>query len=126
MLRVILAAGAIALATQAQATTITLDFSGDICNGGNACFNGSSIDQSYGDIAGQLDVVYDADRNTAALEDLLSWGTGYETLTGVAYGLSSAGGWNSAGGLSIELQAVAGYQVTLMSFDIAPYSQQDP
>lgn len=131
MLRIILAAGAVAFASQVHGATVTLDFlgdeggggetnhfAGDICNGGNACGNGDLIDQSFGDVAGKVDVVYDADRDTAALENLRYWSTGYATLTGVAYGAFAGGG------LSIELQALAGYSVSLKGFDIAPYLGQ--
>lgn len=101
-----LAAGA------AQSATLTFD--GNICSGAS-CSNGNSIDQTYGDIAGQIDVEYDANRSTAALDDLYFWTTGYETLTNVAYGTSGAGG------LSIVINALAGFNVALSSFDIAPY-----
>jgi hypothetical protein len=112
-----LLAATLALATPAAATTVTLDFDGDICTNlaSGACFNGASIDQDYGDIAGQVDVIYDADRGTAALQPLFYWSAGYEDLTGIAYGV------NGGGGLSITLDAMAGYEISLQSFDIAPY-----
>jgi hypothetical protein len=109
-------AATLAFAAPAAATTVTLDFAGDICDTPtSACFNGVAISQSYGDIAGQVDVRYNADRSTPALSPLLYWSTGYETLTDVAYG--SLG----LGGISIALVAQTGFQITLMGFDIAPY-----
>lgn len=105
---------AIALSTSA-ASAATLTFDGDICNGGNSCSNGQTLDQSYGDIAGQVDIVYDADRGTVAKEDILFWSTGYETLQNVGYSLSSGVG------MAIDFVAAAGYSVTLGGFDIAPY-----
>lgn len=114
------AAAAVALllsSPAAMATTFTLDFSGNICGitGTSACGNGSTIGQNYGDIAGQLDVIYDANRNTTTTTNVFHWGTGYETLSNVAYGT------NGGGGLSILFQPLAGFQVTLTGFDIAPY-----
>jgi hypothetical protein len=110
--RTLLAAVFSALALGANAAT--LDFSGTICSG-SACSNGSAIDQSYGDIAGEIDVRYDADRATGNLDNLFFWSTGYETLSGVAYGKLNGGG------LSIALVAEDGFDVMLTGFDIAPY-----
>ena len=107
------------LASPAVSAAYILDFSGDICTtAAGVCANGSSISQDYGDIAGQLDVIYDANRNTATEQELRWWGTGYETLTGVAYG--TLGG----GGLSILFKPEAGYEVSVTSFDIAPYANR--
>ncbi|KPP87117.1 MAG: putative extracellular protein [Rhodobacteraceae bacterium HLUCCA08] len=107
------------LASGAGAATMTLDFSGDICNGGGSCGSGSQIDQSYGDVAGQVDVIHDADRSLPGLQDLRHWGPGYETLDHVAYGLLNGGG------LSILFDALAGYEVTVHGFDIAPYADRE-
>lgn len=114
------AAALLLSAPTAMATTFTLDFSGNICgaSGTSVCGNGSVISQDYGDIAGQLDVIYDADRNTATTTNVFHWGTGYETLGNVAFG--NLGG----GGLSILFQPLAGFQVTLTGFDIAPYANR--
>lgn len=71
ILSLILAFGMAAGAAQSA----TLDFSGNICGGGNACINGAKIDQSYGDIVGQVDVIYDGNRTTAALESLIYFST---------------------------------------------------
>lgn len=105
----------------AMATTFTLDFSGNICgaSGTSACGNGSTIGQNYGDVAGELDVIYDADRDTAGTSNVFHWGGGYETLSNVAYGT------NGRGGLSILFQPLTGFQVTLTGFDIAPYANRE-
>ena len=122
-MRLVLALSAALLAApvaQAATTTpFTLDFSGDICTTTTgACTNGSSISQDYGDIAGMLDIIYDANRNTPASDDLRHWGSGYETLANVAYGT------NGGGGLSILFQPLAGHVVTITGFDIAPYANR--
>lgn len=117
MIRNMFALAAISLAAPAYATTYTLTFDqSDACL--VACTIGSDILQSYGDVAGQVDVVYDANRATPELENLYYWSTGYETLTDVAYGI------NRAGGLSITINALTGFQVSLLGFDIAPYNDR--
>lgn len=98
----------------AWAATYTLDFNGNIC-GGLACIAVSPIDQSYGDVAGAVDVTFDANLSTAAATSAYWWPAGYETLVNVAYG--DAGG----GGLGITFAAAAGKKVTINGFDIAPY-----
>lgn len=112
----VLLAATLLFGTPAAATTVTLDFAGAICTTfTGACFNGALIEQDYGDIAGEVDVIYDANRATAALDAMQYWSTGYETLTDVAYG--TLGG----GGASITLDAMTGFEISLQSFDIAPY-----
>ena len=101
------------------ASAALLDFSGNICaTAGGVCGNGSAIDQSYGDIAGVLDVTWDGDRSAAGLQPVMHWGTGYESLSHVAYGA------NGGGGLSILFQALPGFEVSVSAFDIAPYANR--
>ena len=100
-----------------SASAATLSFDGDICAGGTSCSNGETVDQSYGDLTG-VDVIYDAYVSTAAQENLSYWGTGYETLTGVVYGFSGGGG------ASITFEAMAGYEVSVGGFDLAPYANR--
>ena len=124
-MRLVLALSAAMLAApvaEAATTDFTLDFSGDICTttaGGpmnQTCGNGSRISQDYGDIAGKLDVIHDANRTAAGLQDLFYWGTGYASLDNVAYGT------NGGGGLSILFQPEAGHFVTVTGFQIAHYN----
>jgi len=102
--------------TVAQATV--LDFNGSICGG--ACSNGLTIDQTYGDIAGQLDVAYAhrvASGNSASDEAFLKWwDTGYSNLTNVAWG-----GIDGSGVSEIKLIPAAGFKVTLNSFDLGAF-----
>lgn len=99
----------------AAAATYTLDFDGSICNGGNVCGDGNRIDQSYGDVAGMVDVTTTSDRNNASAMGVYFWATGYESLVNVAYGDLSAGG------IGITFAAAPGKEVTIDGFDIAPY-----
>lgn len=102
----------------AQAATYTLDFAGDICGTGTgACANGSAIAQGYGDVAGQLDVIYDGNAATGQ-QPLLHWGTGYETLGHVAYATASGTPF------AIVFQAASGFEVAVEGFDIAPYADR--
>ena len=95
----------------AHATTLTFD--GNICGG--ACSNYSQIDQTYGDIAGQLDVQY-AGRTSSSVNNYLSWwDTGYNDLVNVAFGPSGGGVGE------IALIPTAGFQVTLNSFDLGAW-----
>jgi hypothetical protein len=101
----------------AAAATYTLDFSGLICNGGMACMNGQEIDQTYGDVAGVVDVTYD--RNGAAgRQPAFYWSAPYETLMHVAYG-------DVGQSLLIFFTAAPGKEVTINGFDIAPYADRN-
>jgi hypothetical protein len=95
------------------ASAATLDFSGDICIGGTACANGDAIDQSYGDMLG-VDLMYDGDASTTAIEDVFVWGTGYEDFSDAIY-------TDLGTEMSLSLLAETGYEVTLTSLAIAPY-----
>lgn len=99
------------LASAASAATI--DFTDATCSGGGACNVGTPLDQSYGDMTG-VDVIYDRDLTTSGLQDVLYWSTGYEELDGVIY-------TNQNAGMSVTLEAEAGYEVSLDSLLIAPY-----
>jgi hypothetical protein len=112
-----IAAGFISLGGMAGASPVLLDFDGDICDTADGtCGNTARILQSYGDVAGLLDVQWDGSRSSPALEDFFFWETGYETLENVAYGQASQDG------AEIRFVVTApSASVTLSSFDIAPY-----
>lgn len=111
-LKISLGALAAALSVSAAQANV-LTFGGNICNGGGACSNYALIDATYGDVAGQLDVVYD--RNIAAGgETRLSWWDVYSGSPAVAWGDSGAT-------VEIFLQPLAGYQVTLNSLFMGSY-----
>ncbi|MBU1375917.1 MAG: PEPxxWA-CTERM sorting domain-containing protein [Alphaproteobacteria bacterium] len=97
-----------------------LTFSGNICGGGTSCSNNEVIDDSYGDIAGQLDVVYDRDVTVGGENRLRAYGSFYSDLTGVAYG----GEGNTTGPAEIFLQPLSGFQVTLLGFDLGAWPNQ--
>lgn len=103
----------------AQAAPIILDFTDATCAGGGSCGNGSQVDQSYGDVTNELDVIWDRNRSTLASENVYYWEAGYEDLPSVAYGT------NGGGGLSITFQALSGFEVWLGGFDIAPYLNRE-
>lgn len=107
----------LALAIPAQANVLTFD--GNICNGGSSCGNGSFIDQSYGDVPGQVDVVY---RNVAGGGNppppgLRFWTTDYNDLVNVAW----TDGGDGAAIAEIFLSPEPGMQVTLNSFDLGAW-----
>lgn len=99
-----------------------IDFSGNICNGNaGACSDGREINQSYADIAGQLDVVYDrnigqADAGTDASR--LQFWDDYSNLNGVAWG-------DSGSASEIFLKPLDGSLVTLNSVDFGSYLDFD-
>lgn len=103
-----------------HATVLTFD--GNICNGGNLCADGRAIDQTYGDIAGQLDVVYssrDGNGNTAVGAPFLPWWQeNYSDLLNIAWALNGAVG-------EVALFPLAGFQVTLNSFDLGAWPNAD-
>ncbi len=99
-----------------QAAILTFD--GNICSGGQSCGDSSPIDQSYGDIAGQVDVIY---RNIAPFPGdpgLLFWATDYNDLVNVAW----TSGNDSSSIAEIFLSPTPGNKVTLNSFDLGAFS----
>lgn len=116
----------------AHATDVTLNFTeNDICqNSMGATISGpcssvapdsNIIKQSYGDIAGQVDVQY---RNSLSATrgaegaNMSWWEDNYSTLTSVAYGTIG----NTA---EIFLKPAVGYYVTLTGFQLGGYSNAD-
>jgi hypothetical protein len=102
---------ALGFAGSAQAVVLTFD--GNICSGGG-CGNSSAIDQTYGDISGQLDVKWDGDISTNVIDNFRFWGPQYSDLTNVGYANSGAAG-------EIFLQPLSGYQVKLNGFDLGAW-----
>lgn len=104
----------------APAAAATLDFSGDICVGfTGACADGSRIEADYGSIPGQLAVHYDRDVLSTTLTDrtLSWWNLNYSDLQGVAWGGSN----NNFGRPEIFLQPLAGFGVTVTSFQLGAW-----
>lgn len=99
--------------SMANAATYTLDFSGDICDG--PCSNGTTISQSYGDTS-LVDVSHDY--TSSAVPGLAYWGTGYSDLSGVAWG----GDYSVDNLGTISFTPIAGYKVSVLSFDIGSWS----
>jgi hypothetical protein len=110
---------ALALGTVAQAVVLTFD--GAICNGAS-CTVSDPIDQSYGDIPGQLDVIYTSrvagGNTTTHLSFLRWWGVGYSDLVNVAWGGSN----DIAGVAEIALIPAPGFQVRLNGFDLGSFN----
>jgi hypothetical protein len=109
-------------AAPAFAVDTTLDFSGNICGatGTGACGDGTAIGQTYGDIAGQLEVSYRSINNTTGVTYeafLKHWGDNYSDLEDVAWGGGNATNYRS----EITFDALAGYSVTLASLDFGDY-----
>jgi len=106
---------------KADVQTFDLTFDGPICGG--ACTPGySTISQSYGDVAGVVDVQYNRDTSAltlgAAGAEMRFWSTGYSNLTNVAYGAN-----NGVSGFSeIFLQPLNGRTVVLNSLDLGAWS----
>ena len=102
----------------ASTTAVLLDFTGAICNSGQACSNGAAIDQSYGDSA-FLDVQYSSGVNAGQLGTVVAQGadwrywSSYGGLSNVAYGGSD--------GSTMQQLYLRG-NVRLNSFQMATYS----
>jgi len=125
-----LAAAVLATASfGAKAADYTLDFGDngkylDICsafsNGSGAavgCTNGAYLLQSYGDVAGAVDVTYSAPRINDG-RSLRWWAEDYNNLFGVAW--ADSGDLNSRA--RIELKPLSpGAGITLTSFDLGAY-----
>lgn len=124
-----IAAATMAMASfGASAADYTLDFGDNatylnICTNSTdgsgptiACSNRTYISQSYGDVAGVVDVTYSAPRRQS--ESLLWWAEDYNNLFGVAWANSS----DADSRARIELKPlVPGAGITLASFDLGAY-----
>ena len=113
----LLTAAVVSVATAISAVPAAADiltFDGSICNGGNACTNFAVIDQIYGDTTG-LDVIWDG--NSPGNDGFSYWADAYSGMTNVAFGYDN--------GIEIYLKPLAGYQVTLLGFDIGSWPNID-
>ncbi|NRR29809.1 PEP-CTERM sorting domain-containing protein [Oxalobacteraceae bacterium] len=123
MKRSVIALSLCALSGLAQAGVIDFNRSNIVCTAAGtglgttiACGNGSVLAQSYGDVAGSLDVSY-ASLNQPN-SSLRVWDADYNNLRGVVYGDGNDG--NSAA--RIDLLGLGGKGVTLSHFDLGAYS----
>lgn len=119
----VMAAALWGMCTVAQAGVIDFNPAGAVCNNastGNgsiaACGNYGYIAQSYGDVAGVLDVQYSAPRLTNTT--LRWWDANYNNLRGVAWADSSDGDSRAR----IDLVPLNGQGVTLTHFDLGAYA----
>lgn len=111
------AACAAGLMLGGAAQAVVLTFDGPICTSvTGVCGNASAISQSYGDTA-LVDVSGDPNVNGGGAGALLFWDNSYSDLQNVAWGHSGA----TAG---IFIEPIAGYRVTLNSFDLGSYPRQ--
>lgn len=96
------------------AQSAVLDFNGNICgNGSQACGNGTTISQSYGDAA-NVDVIWDSNLSAAGNQDFFWWGPDYSGQNNVGYNTNGQVG-------EIFLKPTAGFQITLNSLDIGSW-----
>ena len=108
-------AGAVAFVAAPASAATTLNFS-NACVG--ACFSGNSVSQSYGDIAGVLNISY---RSVTGQGSAINagpafyWGVGYGDLQDVIWGAQY-------GTLEIAFELLQpGAQITLNSVDFAAF-----
>ena len=119
----VMAAALWGICTVAQAGVIDFNPASAVCNNsstGNGsivpCGDYGYIAQSYGDVAGVLDVQYSAPRLTDTT--LQWWDSDYNSLRGVAW--AAGGDGNSKA--RIDLVPLNGQGVTLTHFDIGAYA----
>lgn len=96
-----------------------LTFDGNICGpaGGQACGNGSEISQSYGDVAGVVDVQYEGILGDATTDYLAFWNLSYSDLVNVAW----RGNNDSSGRAEIFLKPLDGNGITLLGLDLGAW-----
>ena len=114
---VAIAALASAIATPAWSDVLTFD--GNIC-GPSTCGNGTQITQTYGDVAGVVDVIYNRQVSppVSAGDELFNfWTTGYSDLVNVAWGGSN----DNVGRAEIFLKPLDGNPITLNSLDLGTF-----
>ena len=100
------------------ANPVTLDFSFN-----PALAPGAAIPQSYGDIAGQLDMIYSSVAGPGSQVPCFDpgvyfWDADYSNLKDVAYGCDG-------GTAQVKLAPAPGYLVTLIGFDLGAWQQVD-
>ncbi|MEP1202082.1 VPLPA-CTERM sorting domain-containing protein [Tateyamaria sp.] len=104
----------------AHATTLEFD---DVTCSGASCANYGNVDQiagnTYGDETG-LDVSW-AGSNGTSPSPILYWTGNYSGLNDVVWTSSN----DATGSLTITLAALTGYQVTLDSFQLGSFNNQD-
>lgn len=131
MKKALIAASLLLISTASHA--YTLDFgdappSPTICSSSTSrdgsggmitCSSFDRINQSYGDVAGVVDVTYSANPLTASsLRTLQWWASGYNDLYGIAF----AEGGNPTSHARIELKALGGNTIDVTHFDFGAYS----
>jgi hypothetical protein len=94
-----------------------LHFDGFNCHGGSFCHDGGAIDQSYGDLTG-LDVQYDADRTTAALDNMVFQKRGFKGMRGAAHSATDSAS-------AISLVADSDHKVVLRRFSLAAFRRTE-
>jgi hypothetical protein len=111
---------AIAAAAPAQAATTVLSFNNAKCTPEPACRSSLTVDQSYGDGVG-VDVsyrVFNPLTGETYRNGVTYWETGYGDLNGVVYS-----GTSNPFRVEITFKALAGYELSLSSFDLATFQR---
>lgn len=124
MKKLLIAAAAVAGAVTASpvsATARVLDFTGAAACELGACVTGGVIAQSYGDGVG-VDVSYATFVFTGvpSVLNVRYWETGYGDLAGVIWAGTNQKDYFGR----VTLTALPGYEISLLSFDLATFSNQ--
>lgn len=83
-----------------------------------SCFDRADLGPSYGDVPGIVDVRFDGVAKNDVPNPMNWWSTGYNDLTGVAFGNSGEDNFAAA---EIVIEALDGNGITLLGFDLGAW-----
>ena len=110
----------------AVAEGAVLDFSGNVCaTATGACTNSASIAQTYGDVTGQLDIIYDYNIDDLTPAGAMAAGLKYYTRYGDLVDVAFGGANDAAGTAEIFFQPVDGYSVSVTGFALDPFLNRE-
>ena len=111
----VLAVGSVLITTPAGAAMLT--FPNNICANIATCGDGSFISDTYGDVAGAVDISYRNLQGNPTLTRLRYWNNDYNDLVGVAW----TDGFDVNSKAEIFIKPLNGKVVTLSAFDLGAF-----